>query len=211
MIARINEAGTLTEHTLCKCKWKFDSKTCNWNHTCRIGKYQRECKKYRTIKKKDSTCICKNRSYLESVGDDLVDEFISAMNSVSTNVKNTLPTNVTNTTSAISNINVNVNAISILPCKKTIKTWDVDVDNMVNLWINWNRNDPKYLFRYLDEVISPLVLILPKMCGYDRIAKDKDEDKEKNKNNILMSFRINSDKLLEKSKTEDLHSIELNS
>ena len=117
------------------------------------------------------------------------------MNSVSTNVKNTLPTNVTNTTSAISNINVNVNAISILPCKKTIKTWDVDVDNMVNLWINWNKNDPKYLLRCLDEVISPLVLILPKMCGYVRIAKDKDEDKEKNKNNILMSFRINSDKL----------------
>lgn len=133
------------------------------------------------------------------------------MNSVSTNVKNTLPTNVTNTTSAISNINVNVNAISILPCKKTIKTWDVDVDNMVNLWINWNKNDPKYLLRCLDEVISPLVLILPKMCGYVRIAKDKDEDKEKNKNNILMSFRINSDKLLEKNKTEDLHSIELNS
>ena len=67
------------------------------------------------------------------------------------------------------------------------------------------------MFRYLDEVISPLVLILPKMCGYVRIAKDKDEDKEKNKNNILMSFRINSDKLLEKNKTEDLHSIELNS
>ena len=47
--------------------------------------------------------------------------------------------------------------------------------------------------------MRPIVLILPKTCGYIKIFKVKDEDKDKK--NKLMYFRINFDKLLEKYKT----------
>ena len=61
---------------------------------------------------------------------------------------------------------------------------------------------------YLDKVIRPLVLIMPKMTGYVKTLKVKD------KNNKLMSFRIDDEKLLEKyeatsTKIEDLKNIEL--
>ena len=65
---------------------------------------------------------------------------------------------------------------------------------------------------YLDKVIRPLVLILPKISGYVRISKIfKDGDKDKN--NKFISFLINDEELLEKfntiwTKIEDL--IELN-
>ena len=64
------------------------------------------------------------------------------------------------------------------------------------------------LIGYLDEVIKPLVFILPKMSG---CVKSKDG----NKGNKLMSFRINDEKLLEKYKNiwteiEDLNNIKLN-
>ena len=49
---------------------------------------------------------------------------------------------------------------------------------------------------YLDEVIIPLVLILPKTSGY--IKSFKDENGDKDWNNKLMSFHIDNDKLLEK-------------
>ena len=36
MITRINESKTLTKHTLCECKSKFDGRNCNsdrwWNN-----------------------------------------------------------------------------------------------------------------------------------------------------------------------------------
>ena len=41
----------------------------------------------------------------------------------------------------------------------------------------------KYLIGYLDDVIRPLVSILPKMSGYVKNFKDKDGDEDKNKNN----------------------------
>ena len=44
---------------------------------------------------------------------------------------------------------------------------------------------------YLDKVIRPLFLILPKMSGYVKTFKVKHGDK--NKNNKLMSFRINDE------------------
>ena len=44
---------------------------------------------------------------------------------------------------------------------------------------------------YLDKVIRPLFLILPKMSGYVKTFKVKHRDK--NKNNKLMSFRINDE------------------
>ena len=52
---------------------------------------------------------------------------------------------------------------------------------------------------YLDKVIRPLVLIMPKMSGYVKTFKVKDVDKDKN--NKLMSFHIDDEKLLEKCKT----------
>ena len=64
----------------------------------------------------------------------------------------------------------------------------------------------KYLIRYLlvigylDDVIRPLVLILPKMSGYIRTLRMK-TDKDKINNDKLTSFHIDDDKLLEKYKT----------
>ena len=64
----------------------------------------------------------------------------------------------------------------------------------------------KYLIRYLlvigylDDVIRPLVLILPKMSGYIRTLRMK-TDKGKINNDKLTSFHIDDDKLLEKYKT----------
>ena len=51
------------------------------------------------------------------------------------------------------------------------------------------------MIRYLDKVVRPLVLILSKMSGYNKIFKVKD------KNNKLISFLINDEKLLEKYET----------
>ena len=63
---------------------------------------------------------------------------------------------------------------------------------------------------YLDDVIRPLVLVLPKMSGYVKTFKHKGRDK----NNKLLSWRIDDDKLLQKYKTiwtkiEDFKNIEL--
>ena len=57
----------------------------------------------------------------------------------------------------------------------------------------------KYLIRYLDKVIRPLALVLPKISEYVKTFKVRDGDK--NKSNKLMSFRIDDEKLLEKFKT----------
>ena len=66
---------------------------------------------------------------------------------------------------------------------------------------------------YLDEVITPLVLILPKLSEYVKNFKVNGGDKSKN--NKLMSFLIDHDKQLEKHKTtwtknEGLQNNELN-
>ena len=52
--------------------------------------------------------------------------------------------------------------------KKPIKIWDVNVDNIVISKLIERNNNSKYLIGYLDEVIKPLLLILPKMSGYVR-------------------------------------------
>ena len=52
--------------------------------------------------------------------------------------------------------------------KKPIKIWDVNVDNIVISKLIERNNNYKYLTGYLDEVIKPLILILPKMSGYVR-------------------------------------------
>ena len=54
----------------------------------------------------------------------------------------------------------------------------------------------KNLIGYLNKVIIPLVLlILPKVSGYDKTFKAKDKKKK------LMSFRINDGKVFQKYKT----------
>ena len=51
---------------------------------------------------------------------------------------------------------------------------------------------------YLDKVIRPLGLIMPKISGHVKTFTVKDRDKDKT--NKLMSFRIGDEKLLEKCK-----------
>ena len=52
------------------------------------------------------------------------------------------------------------------------------------------------MIRYLDKVLRPLVLLLPKMSGYVKIFKVRNGNKDKCKK--LMSFRIDHVKLLDK-------------
>ena len=99
--------------------------------------------------------------------------------------------------------------------KKSINFWNVHVDNIVIWRLTETKNNSKYWIGYLDEIIRPLVFILPKISGCVKTFKNKDGDKDKNKDNKLMSFCIGNDKLLGKYKTiwtkiEDLQNIELN-
>ena len=87
----------------------------------------------------------------------------------------------------------------ILWCKKATNILDVDIDNIVISKLAETKTNSKYLIGYLDKVIRPLVLVLPKMSGYVMTFKVKDGDKDKY--NKLMSFRIDHEKLLEKNKT----------
>ena len=66
----------------------------------------------------------------------------------------------------------------------------VDVDNVFISKLIEAKNNLKYLIGYLDEVIRPLVLMLPKMSGYLKTFKEK--------TNILMSLHIDDENLLEK-------------
>ena len=93
--------------------------------------------------------------------------------------------------------------------KKPIKTWNVNVDNVVISKLIETKTNSKYLIGIkFDKAIRPLVLIMPKMSGYVKTFKVED------KINKLMSFRIDNEKLLEKykaiwTKIEDLKNIEL--
>ena len=94
-----------------------------------------------------------------------------------------------------------------------MKTWNVDADNIVISKLIKTKTNSRYFIRYLDKVIRPLVLILPKINGFVKTFKVKDGDKDKN--NKLMFLGIDDDKLLEKYKTiltniEDLRTIEKN-
>ena len=78
--------------------------------------------------------------------------------------------------------------------KNPINIWDVNVDDIVISNLIETKPNSKYLIGYLDKVLGPLVLILPKMSGYVKTFKVKDRDKDKN--NKLMSFHMNDEKLL---------------
>ena len=60
--------------------------------------------------------------------------------------------------------------------KKPIKSWDVDVDNIVISKLVKTKTNSKYLIGYLDKDIRPLVLIMPKMSGYVKTFKDEDKN-----------------------------------
>ena len=49
--------------------------------------------------------------------------------------------------------------------KKPIKIWDDNVDNIFISKSVETKTNSKYLIGYLDKVIRPLVLIIPKMNG----------------------------------------------
>ena len=70
--------------------------------------------------------------------------------------------------------------------KKAINIWDVNVDNIVISKLVKTKTSSKYLIGYLDKVIRPLVLIMPKMSRYVKTFKVKDGDKDK-KSNLMSS------------------------
>ena len=51
MITGINESKTLTKHTSCRCKCKFDSRKCNSNQKWNNNKCRCECKNIIYVKK----------------------------------------------------------------------------------------------------------------------------------------------------------------
>ena len=90
---------------------------------------------------------------------------------------------------------------------------DVNSNNIFISNLVETKNNSKYLIRYLNEFIRPLVFILPKMGGCIKTFKGKDGYKIKN--NKLMSLRIYDNKLWETydtiwTKIDDLKNIELN-
>ena len=94
MITRTIETKTMVKHFSWDYKYKSYQK---WNNeTCQcLCKNYRKCKKYYSWN--PSTCICENGKYLKSVTDDtkiVCDETRYFMDIVSTNVTNTIPTNV---------------------------------------------------------------------------------------------------------------------
>ena len=51
------------------------------------------------------------------------------------------------------------------------KIWDVDVKSIVISKLIETKNNSKYLNGYLNEVIKPVVLVLPKVSGYVKTFK----------------------------------------
>ena len=71
---------------------------------------------------------------------------------------------------------------------------NIVISNLIEI-----KNNSKYLMGYLDEVVRPLVSVLPEESGYVKTFKVKDGDKDKNSK--LISLHINRGKLLETYKT----------
>ena len=63
--------------------------------------------------------------------------------------------------------------------KKPRNIWDVNVDNIIISELFKTKTNSKYLIGYLDKVIIPLVLILPKISAYVNNSKLKMEIKIK--------------------------------
>lgn len=104
--------------------------------------------------------------------------------------------------------------------KEPIESWNANGDNRFISRSIKTQKRPKYLIGYLDDVIRPLALILPKLSRYIRTVKDKIKvSKRCNhaktfKENNLMSFRNDDVQLAEKYKIictmiEDLQNVKL--
>ena len=50
--------------------------------------------------------------------------------------------------------------------KKPLKNSDAELNNIVILKLVETKSDSKHLIGYLNEILRPLLLILPKMDGY---------------------------------------------
>ena len=50
--------------------------------------------------------------------------------------------------------------------KNPLKIWDINVDDIGISKLVGIKNNSKYIIGYLDNIIRPLVVILPKMSGY---------------------------------------------
>ena len=55
-----------------------------------------------------------------------------------------------------------------------MKIEEVNIDNIVISKLIETKTNSQYLIGYLDKVIRPLVLIMPKMSGYVQTFKVKD-------------------------------------
>ena len=85
------------------------------------------------------------------------------------------------------------NAAKENSAKKPIKIWDVNVDDIVISKLIETKTNSKYSIGIkFDKAIRPLVLIMPKMCGYVKSFKVNNGDKDNKKK--LMSFRIDDEK-----------------
>ena len=94
--------------------------------------------------------------------------------------------------------------------KTSVKIWYINVENIVISKLIETKTNIKYLIRYLDKTIRPLVLIMPRISGYGNAFEVKYRDKYKN--NKLMYFCIYDEELLEKykaiwTKMEDIKNI----
>ena len=70
--------------------------------------------------------------------------------------------------------------------KNPINIWLVDVDNIIISKLIERNNYSEFLIGYLDEVITPSVLILAKIIGY--FSKINNGDKVKSINNKRVSL-----------------------
>ena len=59
--------------------------------------------------------------------------------------------------------------------EKPINIWDAYIGNIVISKLIETKTNSNYLIGYLDKVIRPLVLILPKISGYVKTLKIKDK------------------------------------
>ena len=59
----------------------------------------------------------------------------------------------------------------IYSAKKSNENFGINVTNIVILKLVKTKNKSKYLIGFLDEVIKPLVFILPKTIGYIKTFK----------------------------------------
>ena len=76
--------------------------------------------------------------------------------------------------------------------KKLINIMDINANNTGISKLVETRTNSKYLIEYLDKVIRPLFLILPKLIEYVKTCKIK--------NHKLMSFHIDDERISEKIK-----------